>query len=353
VAEPASVGRKVEAAAGERVLSVQDLRVGFATADGLLQAVRGVDFDLGRGESLGIVGESGSGKSVSAAAVLGLLGKDARVQGRVLLHGRELLGSGPARLQAVRGTRLAMIFQEPSRSFDPIYSIGKTFEETLRVRQPGLPADRCRERAERLLEEVHIPRAGERLRNFPHQLSGGMLQRIMVALALANDPEVLIADEPTTALDVTIQAEIVGLLKELQAQRRLSLVFISHNLALVGQVADRLLVMYGGLVLETGRTAEVLARPRSPYTRALLGSLPGWGSHYSREMLATIQGSVPDPARPEPGCPFAPRCPLAVDRCRQAVPPLVRDRDGRQVPAEAAGEERGNSYRCIFPGVKQ
>ena len=332
------------AAEGRPVLGVQGLRVAFATADGLLEAVRGVDFELRRGECLGVVGESGSGKSVSAAAVLGLLGKDGRVQGRVLLHGRELLGAGPAALRGVRGTRLAMIFQEPSRSFDPIYSIGRTFEETLRVRQPDLPAVRCRERAERLLAEVHIPRAGERLKSFPHQLSGGMLQRIMIALALANDPEVLIADEPTTALDVTIQAEIVGLLKELQAGRRLSLIFVSHNLALVGQVADRLLVMYAGLVLEIGQTAEVLARPRSPYTRALLDSLPGWGSHYSREKLATIQGSVPDPARPESGCPFAPRCPLAVARCRQAVPALVQDRDGRQA--------EGSAYRCIFPGVK-
>jgi peptide/nickel transport system permease protein len=366
VARPAPAGRKVEAAAGEPVLRVQGLRVSFSTADGALQAVRGVDFSLAKGECLGIVGESGSGKSVSAAAVLGLLGREVSVQGRVLLHGRELLGLGPGGLREVRGTRLSMIFQEPSRSFDPIYSIGKTFEETLRVKEPGLPATRCQERAERLLGEVHIPRAGERLKNFPHQLSGGMLQRIMISLALANDPEVLIADEPTTALDVTIQAEIVALLKELQVQRKLSLIFISHNLALVGQVADRLLVMYAGLVLETGPSAEVLTRPRSPYTRALLGSLPAWGSHYSRENLATIKGSVPDPAHPEPGCPFAPRCPLAVDRCRQAVPPLVRDQGGQQVPAETAGgelgraggqldraaEEPGSAYRCIFPGVK-
>ena len=336
----------------EAILSVQDLRVGFSTADGVLQAVRGVDFTLRKGECLGIVGESGSGKSVSAAAILGLLGHDARIQGRILLHGRDLAGPEAMGLQAVRGTTIAMIFQEPSRSFDPIYSIGKTFEETLRVKQPGLSPARCRERAEGLLAEVHIPRAGERLKSFPHQLSGGMLQRIMIALALANDPEVLIADEPTTALDVTIQAEIVGLLKELQVRRRLTLLFISHNLALVGQVADLILVMYAGLVLEIGETREVLSRPRSPYTRALLDSLPGWGSHYSLEKLATIQGSVPDPSRPEPGCPFAPRCPLVSARCLQAVPPLVRDLDGRQVPAEAGGAESGSAYRCVVSGVK-
>ena len=347
-------------AEAEAVLSVQDLRVGFPAADGELEAVRGVNFILRRGECLGIVGESGSGKSVSAAAILGLLAKDARLQGRIQLHGRELSGAQAQGLEEVRGTKVSMIFQEPSRSFDPIYSIGKTFEETLRVKQPGLSADRCRERAERLLVEVHIPRAGERLKSFPHQLSGGMLQRIMIALALANDPEVLIADEPTTALDVTIQAEIVGLLKELQARRSLSMIFISHNLALVGQVAGRILVMYAGLVLEAGQTSEVLVRPRSPYTRALLDSLPGWGSHYSGEKLATIPGSVPDPSRPEPGCPFAPRCPLAVARCLEAIPALVRDQDGRQVASESASEQAedgagkpGSAYRCIFPGVKE
>ncbi len=166
----------------------------------------------------------------------------------------------------------------------------------------------------------------------------------MIALALANDPELLIADEPTTALDVTIQAEIIGLLSELRSRRRLSLVFISHNLALVGQIADQIHVMYAGLVLEAGPAGLVLSKPRSPYTRALLDALPSWGSHYSRETLRTIAGSVPDPTRHEPGCPFAPRCPLAVERCREAVPPLVRDSaDG------AAGDA---AYRCIFPGVK-
>jgi len=326
------------------ILDVQDLTVDFPSYDGILRAVRGVDFTLRSGECLGIVGESGSGKSVSALAALGLLGKDARVGGSILLKGAEVRGLGPEQLRTLRGTVASMIFQEPSRSFDPISSIGKTFQETLRVKDPGLSARECQARAVRLLSEVHIPRAEERLRGFPHQFSGGMLQRIMIALALANDPELLIADEPTTALDVTIQAEIIGLLSELRSRRRLSLIFISHNLALVGQIADQIQVMYAGLVLEAGPAGTVLSQPRSPYTRALLDALPSWGSHYSREKLRTIAGSVPDPTRHEPGCPFAPRCPLAVERCPESVPPLVQD--------FADGAPGSGTYRCIFPGVK-
>ncbi len=342
--------------AGTRaVLRARGLSVSFPTAEGRLYAVRQVDFEVRRGECLGIVGESGSGKSVTAAALLGLLGKDAAVGGSVRLEDAEILSLPPHKLRPLRGTRMSMIFQEPSRSFDPISSIGKAFEETLRVADPTLSREACQDRAIRLLTEVHIPRAEERLRSFPHQFSGGMLQRIMIALALADNPEVLIADEPTTALDVTIQAQIIALLKELQTGRGLTLVFISHNLALVGQIAHRILVMYGGLALEEGVAVDVLNRPRSPYTRALLDALPGWTSHYTRDRLATIQGSVPDPTRPEPGCPFAPRCPLVTERCRASVPPLVRDMDGRQIDAFSggrAGIAEGSAYRCVIPGVK-
>jgi oligopeptide/dipeptide ABC transporter ATP-binding protein len=337
---------------GKTILEVSDLRVDFATGSGILQAVRGVSLALATGECLGIVGESGSGKSVSALAALGLLGRDAKVTGRIRLKGSDVGGLSAEQMRSFRGTVASMIFQEPSRSFDPIYSIGKTFQETLRVKDPSLSPAACEERAVQLLGEVHIPRAGERLKSFPHQFSGGMLQRIMIALALANDPELLIADEPTTALDVTIQAEIVGLLLELRARRQLSLIFISHNLALVGQIADRILVMYAGLVLEAGPSAQVLSRPRSPYTRALLNALPSWGSHYSRETLVTIPGTVPDPTNHAPGCPFAPRCPLAQGRCAEAIPPLARDEGDRQVPVIAAEEAVGGAYRCIFPGEK-
>jgi oligopeptide/dipeptide ABC transporter ATP-binding protein len=334
-------GAHAAPANGSPILEVEGLAVTFASGGGSLEAVRGIDLTLARGECLGIVGESGSGKSVSALAIMGLLGKGTAVRGRILLEGVDVASLSPEQLRTTRGTVVSMIFQEPGRSFDPIYSVAKTFEETLRVKDPGLSAEECRLRSIRLLSEVHIPRAEERLKGFPHQFSGGMLQRIMIALALANDPRVLIADEPTTALDVTIQAEIVGLLQELRAQRGLSLVFISHNLALESLIADRILVMYGGLVMEEGPAAEVLARPRSPYTRALLAALPGWGARYLEGKLRTIQGTVPDPTNPEPGCPFAPRCPLVTERCRQAVPALLRDS-----PSDPG------VYRCIVPGVK-
>ena len=333
-------------APAETVLDVRDLTVDFPSGNGTLQAVRGVDLAVGRGECLGIVGESGSGKSVSALAALGLLGRDARVRGHIELNGKDVRLFTPEQMRALRGTVASMIFQEPSRSFDPIYNVGRTFQETLRVKDPSLSPAECRSRAVQLLTEVHISRAEERLRGFPHQFSGGMLQRIMIALALANDPELLIADEPTTALDVTIQAEIIGLLDELRQRRRLSLIFISHNLALVGQIADRIAVMYAGLVLEEGPAAAVLSQPRSPYTRALLDALPAWGSHYSREKLRSIPGSVPDPTHHEPGCPFAPRCPLVVERCREAVPPLAGAEEG-----DGSSGSPG-MYRCIFPGVK-
>jgi peptide/nickel transport system permease protein len=272
---------------------------------------------------------------------MGLHGGTAQVSGEIELNGQDIRRLAPEQLRMLRGKAISMIFQEPSRSFDPIYNLGKTFEETFKAKNPDISDDEVRSRSLQLLSEVHIPRAEERLKNFPHQFSGGMLQRIMIALALANDPDVLIADEPTTALDVTIQAQIVALLKELQLRRGLSLIFISHDLGLVGQIADRIMVMYAGLVLEFGPASEVLGTPRSPYTRALLKSLPAWGSHYRRDILFSIPGGVPDPTRPEPGCPFEPRCPLASSACSLSVPPLVQD-----------SEQIHGQYRCIVPGVK-
>jgi peptide/nickel transport system permease protein len=326
------------------LLEVRDLRVQFATSGGALHAVNGVSFALEEGEVLGIVGESGSGKSVTAHALMGLLPENASLPGgEILYRGRPVRAMSREELRRYRGGQVGMIFQEPGRSFDPIYSIGNTLAETILTHEPQLPEEEVRERSVRLLEEVQVPYARERLGNFPHQFSGGLLQRIGIALALAAGPKLLIADEPTTALDVTIQAQIVQLLLSLKESRGLSILFISHNLALVGGLADRILVMYAGHVLEQGSGVEVLGGPLHPYTRALLDSHLEFGDHYSTNPLRAIGGTVPDPLHPEPGCPFEPRCPMAVARCREGLPGVSSEPRG--------GQE--HLHRCLFAGVKE
>ena len=323
------------------LLEIDDLQIDFATSAGALHAVRGASVDISEGEIIGIVGESGSGKSVTASSVMRLLpGNGVHSGGDIRYRGRSVFSLSAAELRSYRGAEISMIFQEPGRSFDPIYSIGKAMAETLRVRNPELSDNEVERRSIELLQEVNIPQPAERLVNFPHQFSGGLLQRIMIALALASNPRLLIADEPTTALDVTIQAGIVDLLLRLRRERNLAILFITHNLALISQIADRIAVMYGGMILEHGTTADVLRAPRHPYTRALLDSMLSFGKHYSRDPLQTIKGNVPNPYRPEPGCPFAPRCPLAHAECSVALPPLV------------AEGEPGHAHRCIVAGVK-
>lgn len=320
------------------ILEVNDLSIDFATAQGPLHAVRGVSFTVDEGEVLGIVGESGSGKSVTAHALMRLLPGNGEVTGGdIRYRGESILAYRRDRLRAFRGRSIALIFQEPGRSFDPIYSIGRTMTETLRAHRPEIDDEEARRRSIELLREVHVPYAEERLSNFPHQFSGGLLQRIMIATALASDPEVLIADEPTTALDVTIQAQIIELLLELKERRKLSILFITHNLALISGVADRIMVMYGGLVLEQGSTEEIIHRPHHPYTRALLASILTLGDHHTSKPLHVVGGGVPNPLRPEPGCPFAPRCPPASGECTDGIPPLRHD---------------GTLHRCIVDGVK-
>jgi oligopeptide/dipeptide ABC transporter ATP-binding protein len=322
------------------LLEVGNLTVDFTTGKGVLYAVRGVDLLLQEGELLGIVGESGSGKSVTAHALLRLIPGNGTISaGSITYRGEEVLALGREQLRGYRGGEVSMIFQEPGRSMDPIYTVGKAMEETIRAHAPEMDADAVRERSIELLKEVHIPFPKERLSNFPHQFSGGLLQRIMIALALASDPKVLIADEPTTALDVTIQAGIIDLLVELKRKRNLSIIFITHNLGLIGSIADRIAVMYHGLVLEQGRAEEVLNHPHHPYTRALLDSILPFGRHHTDEPLKVVGGSVPDPHRPEPGCPFAPRCPLVREECTRAVPPLA--------------EEANREHRCVIPGEKE
>jgi len=322
------------------ILSVNDLAVDFTTGGGLLQAGRGVSFSVSEGGIVGIVGESGSGKSVTAHARLRLIPANGEVTGgTVNYRGRDIYAMGTEELRAYRGNEVAMIFQEPGRSFDPIYSIGRSLVETLRAHDPDISEEDARARSITLLEEVHVDNAESRLENFPHQFSGGLLQRVMIAHALAGDPAVLIADEPTTALDVTIQAGIIELLLELRRRRNLAVIFITHNLALISSFADRIVVMYGGLMMEEGPAETVLTAPRHPYTAGLLASLVPFGAHYSDQALHILAGTPPDPINPEPGCPFAPRCPLRRDECGASVP--------------AVRNEEGASYRCIVPGIKQ
>jgi len=311
------------------LLEVKDLAVNFSVLRGRerikVQAVRGLSFTLKKGETLGIVGESGSGKSVSTLAIPGLLPKNADVSGSILYEGKELTGLGTEALREYRGKKIGMIFQEPGRSYDPLQNMGNVFWETFKNSNPRISKEESAQKAAALLEETGLNNGRERLVNFPHQFSGGQLQRIGIALALAQGCELLIADEPTTALDLTIQKQIVELLKTLRRKRNISIIFISHDIDLVAEISDSIMVMYGGLSMEGGSAGEITGNPRHPYTKALLAASPSFGSHYSKERLLTIPGKVSDPANPETGCPFAPRCSQAGPECTQAVPPLRRE----------------------------
>jgi peptide/nickel transport system permease protein len=289
-----------------------------------------VSFTVEKGGILGIVGESGSGKSVTTQAIPGLLPENALVSGSVKYGGRELTGLDIRAIAPYRGRKIGMIFQEPGRSYDPLQNIGKAFLETLRNSNPAIKTEEAMEKAAALLSEAGLGDSRERLSNFPHQFSGGQLQRIGIALALAQNCELLIADEPTTALDVTIQKQIVELLKGLRKTRQISIIFISHDIDLVADISGRIMVMYGGLVMEAGESRAIALSPRHPYTRALLASSPRFGSHYSREGLVPIPGKVTDPAKTEPGCPFAPRCACAGPLCERAIPAL-RNEGGHEI----------------------
>lgn len=323
--------------AREVLLQVSDLRVSFPSFDKALppiQAVRGLSFSLCRGEVLGIVGESGSGKSVSTTAIPGLLPSHAEVSGSILFEGTELVGRPPSFLRGYRGTKIGMIFQEPGRSQDPLQRIGDVFFETLRASNPHITKEAAYEQAAALLEETGLAGARDRLSSFPHQFSGGQLQRVGIALALAQNCSLLIADEPTTALDVTIQSQIISLLKSLQKKRGISILFISHDIDVVSAVSDRIMVMYAGLAMETGKTENILRFPRHPYTQALLNSAPAFGSHYADKRLVSIPGLVCNPRYPPRGCPFSERCAYRRPACDEAIPALDEQADG--------------STRCLF-----
>jgi oligopeptide/dipeptide ABC transporter ATP-binding protein len=304
------------------LLSVSNLRVVFASEQGGLPAVDDIGFDVAEGEVLGIVGESGSGKSVTALSIMGLLPKPpARVAaGSIRFQGRDLLGLSEREMRQIRGRGIGMIFQEPMTSLNPVFPIGDQLMETVRVHE-RLGRAAQRERAIAMLAKVGIAEPERRLRDYPHQLSGGMRQRVMIAVALACNPKLLIADEPTTALDVTIQQQILELLLDLREELGMAIVIITHNMGVVAEVADRVIVMYAGRIVERAPVGELFERPAHPYTRGLLDSIPALTDE--RDRLKTIPGTLPNPAALPPGCRFEPRCQWRIAACAAAVPPLM------------------------------
>jgi len=302
------------------LLSVDGLRVGFNTEGGLVQAVDGVSFDLRPGEVLAIVGESGSGKSVTAQTIIGLTrSPNARIEGSVKLDGEELVEASDTALRRLRGERVAMVFQDPMTSFNPVYRIGAQIAEAIQAHRGDVGKAEARARAIALLDSVGIPDAERRARDYPHEFSGGMRQRAMIAMALALEPEVLIADEPTTALDVTIQAQILALLEQLNRERQLATILITHDLGVVAEVADRVLVMYAGRVVEQGTLDEIFYDPQHPYTWGLLGSLTRL-DRPRPQRLPQISGAPPSLLELPEGCAFRPRCPHEFSKCPQQPP---------------------------------
>ncbi|WP_419849238.1 ABC transporter ATP-binding protein [Candidatus Poriferisocius sp.] len=302
------------------VLSVRDLEVVFPTPDGDVQAVRGVSWDVYEGEVLAIAGESGSGKSVSVMAALGLLPATAQVSGTIAYRGRDVLAMTDKELEKLRGSAISMVFQDPMTSLNPVMTVGAQIAEGVRIHQQTKTAV-ARTKAVELLDLVGIPNAPQRVDSYPHELSGGMRQRAMIAMAIANDPDLLIADEPTTALDVTIQAQVLDVLERAREAAGSALVVITHDLGVVARTAHRLLVMYAGRIAETGMADNVFERPAHPYTAGLLGAIPRLDAPKGTRLMP-IEGTPPSMLAPPPGCAFAPRCPRATDICSQETPAL-------------------------------
>ena len=302
------------------LLEVSDLRVSFRTPDGIVQAVRGLSFDVDAGKTLGIVGESGSGKSVSTQTIMGLV-RGARVSGTALFDGRDLLTMGSHDLQQIRGAKVGMIFQDPLSSLHPYYKVGWQIGEMIRQHDKSVSKAQARQRAVDLLKLVGIPQPDRRVDDYPHQFSGGMRQRAMIAMAMALNPALLIADEPTTALDVTVQAQVLQVMKTLQEEFGTAIIMITHDLGVIADIADDVIVMYAGAVMERGGRRTIFYENHHPYTEGLLESLPAYGDE--RERLMPIPGQPPSLINLPSGCPFHPRCPYVMDRCRSDVPELA------------------------------
>ena len=311
---------------GGPVLEVSDLHVSFDTEEGTVQAVRGIDLHVNEHEVLGIVGESGSGKSVTMLAVMGLLPRSATVTGSIRYRGEELVGVKNKVARRYRGEELSMIFQDPLSALNPVHRVGAQIAEAIRAHRPEMSKMEVREKVISLLDSVGIPQAATRAQQYPHQFSGGMRQRAMIAMAIANDPDVLIADEPTTALDVTIQAQILDVLQRVQETTGTAIVFITHDLGVIARLAHRVQVLYAGRTAEVDRVEELFSRPMHPYTLGLLNSLPKLEEAGTE--LHPIAGSPPSMLNPPPACPFHPRCLLAEPRCSTETPPLRALADG-------------------------
>ncbi|MFJ1752450.1 ABC transporter ATP-binding protein [Kitasatospora sp. NPDC088134] len=320
-------------------LSVRDLKIHFDTDDGLVKSVDGVSFDLERGKTLGIVGESGSGKSVTSLGIMGLhRSKRARISGEIWLNDEELIAAGPERVRQLRGRELAMIFQDPLTAMHPYYTVGQQITEAYRVHHPAAKKKDARKRAVEMLDRVGIPQPDKRVDSYPHEFSGGMRQRAMIAMALVNDPSLLIADEPTTALDVTVQAQILDLIRDLQQEFGSAVVIITHDLGVVAELADDILVMYGGKPVERGPAAALFEAPEHPYTWGLLGSMPRLDREL-QDRLTPVRGTPPSLINVPSGCAFHPRCPYAE---------LTGGRSGTEVPVLAEAAPRHHAA-CHLP----
>jgi oligopeptide/dipeptide ABC transporter ATP-binding protein len=331
------------------LLSVDDLHVRFQTEEGQVKAVDGVSFELRPGEVLAVVGESGSGKSVTALSLMGLTrGPNAQITGRASLNGTELIAASEDELRTVRAAQLAMIFQDPMTSLNPVYRVGDQIVEQILAHE-DVPKAEAAERAVRLLEAVGIPDAPERVDNYPHEFSGGMRQRAMIAMALSLEPGILIADEPTTALDVTIQAQILRLLERLNSDRGLAVILITHDLGVVAEIADRVVVMYGGRVVETGTLEQIFYDPQHPYTWGLLGSVTRLDRPRTRR-LAQIKGQPPSLVDPPRGCHFRPRCPHAFSRCTEVPPLEVRIGEGEHADRCWLSPDQKRTLRVLESG---